>query len=147
MGYLLSISWDMVIEVFRSTYNKVQPNHTSHHETGRVLDSKTKTQHVKRRQKVEQLSEVDYVSSNTHPSQKSQLYIFEDNEAVIKIIVKGRSPTMRHVSRSHRVALDRLFDRTNLEPKIQIKYVDTKNPTHGHSDQRKFPTFVLCSIS
>ena len=29
---------------------------------------------------------------------------------------KGRSPTMRHVSRNHRVALDWLFDRINLEP-------------------------------
>ena len=34
---------------------------------------------------------------------------------------------MRHVSRTHRVALDLLFDRINLDPKIQIKYVDTKN--------------------
>ena len=34
---------------------------------------------------------------------------------------------MRHVSRIHRVALDRLFDRINLDPKIQIKYIDTKN--------------------
>ena len=34
---------------------------------------------------------------------------------------------MRHVSRTHRVALDWLFDRINLDPKIQIKYVDTKN--------------------
>ena len=53
--------------------------------------------------------------------------MFEDNEAVIKMIIKGRSPTMRHVSRTHRVALDWLFDRINLEPKIQIKYIDTKN--------------------
>ena len=35
---------------------------------------------------------------------------------------------MRHVSRTHRVALDWLFDRINLDPKIQIKYIDTKNP-------------------
>ena len=34
---------------------------------------------------------------------------------------------MRHVSRTHRVALDRVFDRINLDPKIKIKYVDTKN--------------------
>ena len=34
---------------------------------------------------------------------------------------------MRHVSRTHRVALDWLFDRINLNPKIQIKYIDTKN--------------------
>ena len=52
---------------------------------------------------------------------------FEDNEAVIKMIIKGRSPTMRHVSRTHRVALDWLFDRINLDSKIQIKYIDTKN--------------------
>ena len=43
------------------------------------------------------------------------------------MIIKGRSPTMRHVSRTHRVALDWLFDRINLDPKIQIKYIDTKN--------------------
>ena len=43
------------------------------------------------------------------------------------MIIKGRSHTMRHVSRIHRVALDRLFDRINLDPKIQIKYIDTKH--------------------
>ena len=58
---------------------------------------------------------------------KLLLYVFEDNEAVIKMIIKGRSPTMRHVSRTHRVALDWLFDRIILDPKIQIKYIDTKN--------------------
>ena len=42
------------------------------------------------------------------------VYIFEDNEAVIKMTIKGRSPTMRHVSRKHRVALDWLSDRINL---------------------------------
>ena len=36
---------------------------------------------------------------------------------------------MRHVSRTHRVALDWLFDRINFGPKIQIKYIDTKKPT------------------
>ena len=34
---------------------------------------------------------------------------------------------MRHVSRTHRVALDCLFDRINFDPKIQIRYVDTKH--------------------
>ena len=41
------------------------------------------------------------------------------------MIIKGRSPTMRHLSRTHRVALDWLFDGINLDPKIQIKYIDT----------------------
>ena len=76
------------------TKDNFQPKHTSHQETGAVLDSKTKTQHVKRKQKVEQLSEVDHALTNTLSSQgESQLYIFEDNEAVIKMINKGRSPT------------------------------------------------------
>ena len=34
---------------------------------------------------------------------------------------------MRHVFRTHRVALDWLFDRINLDSKIQVKYIDTKN--------------------
>ena len=34
---------------------------------------------------------------------------------------------MRHVSKTHRVALDWLFHRINLDPKIQLKYIDTKN--------------------
>ena len=59
--------------------------------------------------------------------QEALLYVFEDKEAVIKMIIKGRSPTMRHVSRTHRVALDWLFDRINLDSKIQIQYIDTKN--------------------
>ena len=43
------------------------------------------------------------------------------------MILKNRSPAMRHVSRTHRVALDWLFDRINLDSKIQTKYIDTKN--------------------
>ena len=42
-------------------------------------------------------------------------------------MIKGRSQTMRHASRTHRVALDWLFDRINLDPKVQIKYVESKN--------------------
>ena len=34
---------------------------------------------------------------------------------------------MRHVSRTHRVSLDWLFDRINLDPKIQSRYIDTKH--------------------
>ena len=55
------------------------------------------------------------------------LYVIEDNEAVIKMIIKGRNPTMRHVSKTHRVALDWLFDRINLDSKTQIRYNDTKH--------------------
>ena len=74
------------------------------------------------------MQDIDSVPSNVQSaSQEALLYVFEDNEAVVKMIIKGRSPTMRHVSRTHRVALDWLFDRINLDPKIQIKHIDTKN--------------------
>ena len=77
---------------------------------------------------IDGLDNVDFIPSNVNSSrQEALLYVFEDNEAVIKMIIKGRSPTMRHVSRTHRVALDWLPDRINLDPKIQIKYTDTKN--------------------
>ena len=71
--------------------------------------------------KINVVKNIDCVPSNVHSSnQEALLYVFEDNEAVIKMIIKGRSPTMRHVSRTHRVALDWLFDRSNLDHKIQI---------------------------
>ena len=74
------------------------------------------------------MQDIDSVPSNVQSArQEALLYVFEDNEAVIKMIIKGRSPTMRHVSRTHRVALDWLFDRINLDSKIKIKYFDTKN--------------------
>ena len=45
------------------------------------------------------LNHIDCVPSNVQFShQEALLYVFEDNEAVIKMIIKGRSPTMRHVS-------------------------------------------------
>ena len=80
------------------------------------------------------LTERSHKSQDSHP--EALLYIFEDNEAVIKMIVKGRSPTMRHVSRTHRVALDWLFDRINLDPKI--KYFDTKNQLADISSKGSF---------
>ena len=82
----------------------------------------------KPRNKIDVMKDIDSVLSNVQSArQEALLYVFEDNEAVIKMIIKGRSPTMRHVSRTHRVALDWLFDRNNLDSKIQIKYIDTKN--------------------
>ena len=104
-GLLALYLWDTVIEVQRS---RIQ-------ETGATLHSKTKTQNYQRRKKIEQLNDVDYVPTNTHSSQgESQLYTSEDKEAVIKRIIEARSPAMRHVSRTRRVALDWLFDRINL---------------------------------
>ena len=96
--------------------------------------------HHKSHNKINVMEDIDVPSNVQSALQESLLYVFEDNEAVIKMIIKGRSLTMRHVSRTHRVPLDWLFDRINLDPKIQIKYIDTKKPTRRHLDQREFHT-------
>ena len=122
--------WDLIVAVLHgNTYQ-------SHKEQGDMLMNKREvrsTPHTihKRKQSqrvINDLDNVDFIHSNVQSShQEALLYVFEDNEAVIKMIMKGRSPTMRHVSRTHRVVLDWLLDRINLDPKIQIKYIDTKN--------------------
>ena len=115
--------WNVVIEVSRSSKSTESPNH------GAARNCYKPKPKEKENQDVDQLSNVDYVTTNANSSQgECQLYIFEDNEAMIKMIIKGRSPTMRHVSRYHRVAFDWSFDRISLDAKIQSKYVDTKKP-------------------
>ena len=123
--------WDLVIEVFHSSPN--QSKKTIDQARGDSPRNTTSNKHTPDQTKVPtkhnnlELSEVDYVSSNPKSSLfGAMFYIFEDNEAVIKMIIKGRSPTMRHVSRTRRVALDWLFDIINLDPQIQTRYIDTK---------------------
>ena len=99
------------------------------------------------------MKDIDAVPSNVQSSrQEALLYVFEDNEAVIKMIIRGRSPAMKHVSRTHRVALDWLFGRINLDPKIQIKYIDTKNQLADISTKKNSHVMsgiicCACSIS
>ena len=72
----------------------------------------------KSQKKIDVMENIDAVPSNVQSArQEALLYVFEDDDAVIKMIIKGRSLTMRHVSRTHRVALDWLFDRINLDSK------------------------------
>ena len=109
-------SWDLIVSVFGNI------SHVSDR-TGQLVNGKNKSYN-----KIDVMHDIDSVPSNVQSANREALlYVFEDNEAVIKMIMKGRSPTMRHVSRTHRVALDWLFDRINLDPKIQINYIDTKN--------------------
>ena len=113
--------WDLVIEVFHSSSN--QFNNTKDQVQGNLSRDTTSNKHNQNQTKVLtqhdnfDLSNVDHVTSNAEFSRFGEmLYIFDDNEAVTKMIIKGRSPTMRHVSRTHRVALDWLFDRIDLGP-------------------------------
>ena len=121
-GYL----WDLVIEVLRTTQRIPKPTQACTRETGVKTQITPKIEQVLD-QNVD-LSNIDQVPSNAHLSEKeSKLYIFEDNEAVIKMIIKVRCPTIRHVSRTHRVAPDWLFDRIYQDPNVQIMYVESQN--------------------
>ena len=60
---------------------------------------------------------------------------------------REEAPTMRHVSRTHRVALDWVFDRINLDTDIQISCVETKNQLADIFDQRKFHAWGMESSS
>ena len=110
--------WDLIVSVLGNV--------------SRVSDGSGKLErddhkYLKSHNKIDVMKDIDAVPSNVQSaSRESLLYVFEDNEAE-KMIFKSRSSTMRHVSRTHRVALDWLFDRINLDPKFQIKYIDTKN--------------------
>ena len=125
--------WNLGMKVFH--YSQKQSNKTKDSwAQGDSLHHTTSSKRTKNQTKAptthdsSDLFHVDTVPSNAKFSQSNaMLYVFEDNEAVIKMIIKGRSPTMRHVSRTHRVALDLLFDRINLDSKIQVRYIDTKH--------------------
>ena len=114
--------WDIIVSVFGNTIQ-------THDRTVRPVVNCDKSHGPNKRSQriMNVLNNIDCVPSNVHFShQEALLYVFEVNEAVIKMIIKGRSPTKRHVSSTHRVARDWLFDRINSVPKIQIKYIDTK---------------------
>ena len=97
--------------------------------------------HHKSHNEIDAMQDIDSVPSNVQSArQEASLYVFEDNEAVIKMIMKGRSPTMRHVSRTHRVALDWFFDRINLDSQIQNQIHRHQKPTRRHLIQREFHT-------
>ena len=64
-------------------------------------------------------------SGNHLVNKRVPFIIAEDNEAVIKIISKGRCPTMRHINRTHRVAMDWLPE-TCCNEQIGIKYMNIR---------------------
>ena len=98
--------WDLIVSVFGNV-SRVS------YRTGQPVNGKNKSYNT-----IDATQDIDSVPSNVQSaSREALLYVFEDKEAVIKMIMKGRSPTMRHVSRTHRVTLDWLFDRIDMDPK------------------------------
>ena len=109
--------WSTILTVFAGT------------DTNETSVSKSKSSHNKQPSSIESniLSSIDYVQPNINTiHSKARLLIMEDNDAVIKMCIKGRSPNMRHVARTHRVDLDWLFERIREDPGINIQYINTK---------------------
>ena len=124
--------WDLIVSVLgnvsRVSNRSGQPDSDVH-------------KHHKSQKKIDVMQDIDSVPSNVQSArQEALLYVFEDNEAVIKMSLKGRSPTMRHVSRTHRVALDWLFDRINVDSKNPNQIHRHQKPTRRHLDQGEFHT-------
>ena len=89
--------WDLIVLVLGNTTQ-------NHDRTERpVVCRDTSHERHQSRGVINVWDNVDLVPSNVRFSHQGPLlYVSEDNEAVIKMIIKARSPTMRHVSRTHR---------------------------------------------
>ena len=126
--------WDLVIELLHSSKNQPEQADLLSDEAQRKhTNTKTKTHTI--RHDIELVS-VDHVIKNAKPPHFGAFsYILEDNEAAIKMTINSRSPTMRHVSRTCRVALDWLFDRINLDSKTQIEIRRYQKPNRRHVDE------------
>ena len=95
--------WYSVIEVFHSPPNQI--NKSKGQESQGNLSRNT-TLHMKNQNPTEHVNldpnKVDHVSTKVRSFHLVLCYMFlKDNEAVIKMIMKGRSPTMRHVKNPH----------------------------------------------
>ena len=109
--------WSLVIDVFEPEAKPKNPK----------LELSLRERLILRRQAHDMFGSVDFVPPSLPICYgRAKLFILEDNDAVIKMIVKGRSPNLRHVGRTHRVDLDWLFDRINKDPACFVKWVGTK---------------------
>ena len=111
--------WDLIVSVLGNTTQ-------NHDRIGRpVVCPHTIHGRKQSRRMVNDLDNDNLVPSNVQSShQEALLYVFEDNEAVIKMIIKGRSPTMRHVFCKRECILHLIF--TNIWLR-QTAYIFTHN--------------------
>ena len=115
------VLWDLVIEIFHSAPSKIkQPTEKLRRNPFAVVKPNMHNLFQCKHTNVV-LTNIDHIpSKTTNSGANAMLYVFEDKEAVIKTIIKGRSPTMRHVSRTHRFALDWLLTESIWTPKSKF---------------------------
>ena len=75
--------WDLIVSVL-GNISRISDR------TGKPANGENK--HHKSHNKIDAMQDIDAVPSNVQSaSQEALLYVFQDNEAVIKMIMKGRS--------------------------------------------------------
>ena len=135
----------LFIEVCHSSPN--QRNNTKDQEQGNLSRDSTSNKHTQSKTKVPtqhdnfDQSDVDYVPSNAKfPRFGATLHISEDHEAAVKMIIKGRSPTTRHVPRTHRAAPDRPPRQNQPGSQDSKQECRHQTPTRRHVHKREFHT-------
>ena len=102
---------------------EIEKKHISSTTVSFTYSRNTSKSACKENRDVDHLLKMDYVTTNKHSSQgESQLYIFEDNKAVIKMIIKGdmcQGPTKLH--------LIGCLTGLTWTPRCESNIVDTKN--------------------
>ena len=89
-GLLALELWDQIVSVL-GNISRISDR------TGKLVNGEDK--HHKSHNKIDAMKDIDAVLSNVQSArQEALLYVFEDNEAVIKMITEGRSPTMRRTT-------------------------------------------------
>ena len=79
------ILWDLIIDIFNPQTKSMKKDRSSPSST-----SQTSSDTIK-----EMFGSIDYVPPSLPITNgKGKLYVFEDNDAVIKMTVKGRSPAL-----------------------------------------------------
>ena len=93
------------------------------------------------------LQMVDWVPPNLPPHPGfARLVILEDNDAVIKMLKKGRAPAMTHVARTHRVNLDWLLERSFVDPCVHGRYIDTASQLADILTKPHFSASSWCQL-
>ena len=133
--------WDLVIEVLQSFVFKKTVRRNPWRDETQSKHTNTKTEMI-----------LKILCGSRHHKRKTYSLrshaLLEDNKAVIKIIIEGRILTMRHVSRTDRVAFGWLFDRINWDTKIQNQICRHQKPNRRPIDERQLhPWWVKSSSS
>ena len=94
-------SWDLVIDVLEPLVGRDSTHTTKPKKTKSLMADKFTEINRQHRQCSSKRAQLQPTGIAFH--------FFEDNDAVIKMIIKGSSPTMRHIYRTHCVNWDWLF--------------------------------------